>query len=312
MKALKLETIYNQTIWGNNVLSEIRNRPSNMEGTAWEISAHPSADCPVLNKEYEGKTLTDLIKENPIETLGSEVKEDRMLRLALLDAKESLSIQVHPNEEYAQKNENDHGKTESWYVLRAEEGAKLVAGCDFKTKEEIKQAIDEGTIEEHLTYHPVKEGDFIAIPAGTLHALGANILALEIGTNSNTTYRFFDFNRVDDQGNTRPLHIEKSLDVVTLGEQPVVVSTPLDGIEKEKLLTNVEEFEVYLVDTNDTYTIKLDGTRFKTISNLGEKVTLQYDDEEVPLDFTESMFIPASSSDIVVKGKTRLLIAQPK
>ena len=312
MKPIKLEPIYNQTIWGNDKLSTFRHRPANSEGTSWEISAHEGCDNLVLNKEYEGKTISQLIKENPIEMLGTEVKENRMLRVALLDAKESLSIQVHPDEEYAQKYEDDHGKTESWYVLEAEEGAKLVAGCDFTSKEEIKKAIDDGTIQDHLTYHPVKVGDFIGISAGTLHALGANIFAIEIGTNSDTTYRFFDYNRVDDKGNARPLHIEKSLDVVRTDYHPEIVSTPLDGQPKEKLLTNLEEFEVLLVDTEDSYTIHMDGTRFKTISNVKDDVILKYDDEEVPLEALESMFIPASSSDVTVIGKTRLLIGQPK
>ncbi len=311
MKPMLCTPIYNQTIWAGDKLNQIRKDPNALFGTSWEVSAHPSAETIIGNGEYKGQELSTLIAKYPIEMLGEGIKDNQMLRSAWLDAKESLSVQVHPGEAYAQANENDHGKTESWYVLKADEGATLVAGSDFNEKDEIRNAISNDTIESHLRRVPVKDGDFILIPAGTLHALGKGILAIEIGTNSNTTYRFYDYHRKDQNGNERELHLEKSLDVVNLEIKPEAIHTA-QLPSGTHVLCHDEAFDVSLtIGINETVLPKQDT--FRVITSVGdESITMICDDEEILVKPTQSLFIPASCNDIKCIGNVRLLIGTVK
>lgn len=305
MKIFKINPIYSKTIWGGNNIAAIRNLKEESIGTSWEISAHKAFDC-----EAEGKKLSELLKANPDELLGKGLTLNNMLRVALLDAKDYLSIQVHPDDEYGLKNDDDLGKNECWYVLQAGENATLVAGSDFKTKDELYKALKDDDLEKHLRYVNVKQGDFIAMKNGTLHALGSSILALEISTNSNTTYRFYDFHRKDADGNERELHIEKSMDVVDLTSNPDVISTPFDGLYKEKQLVNFPEFNVTLVDTNNSYKLNQNG-KFHTITNVKDPVILKTDEEEITLNYLDSLFIPSSINTIEIIGNTRIIIGEP-
>lgn len=310
MKPIRMNPKYDQTIWAGTRLDQIRRRPMNHEGTSWEMSGHPSYDSVIENGSLKGKTLRSAIEENKEEILGTALP--RMLRIAMLDAGQSLSIQVHPDDSYALSHENDEGKTESWYILDADPGAALVAGSDFTSKDEIRKAIETDTIEEHLHHIPVQRGDFIAIPSGTLHALGAGILAVEIGTNSNTTYRFYDFHRKDQYGHERQLHIDKSIDVVKLGTRSEKISTPEDGGAKEKVLCDLPEFSVTLVDIDGAYELIPDGTAFLTLTNVGKDASYTCEGETEALEYTRTLLIPASCSRITIQGSTRILIGKPK
>ena len=138
------------------------------------------------------------IHQNPHDILGPDYTLHEMLRLAYLDSQDALSIQVHPDDDYAKKHDNDFGKYESWYIIDALPNASLVAGTNISNQEIIKKALKNGTLDQYLQKWPVKKGDYIIIPQGMIHALGKGILALEIGTNSNTTYRFYDYQRKDE------------------------------------------------------------------------------------------------------------------
>ena len=312
MGPIRLTPIYDKTIWAGNRLAKIRNREWNGEGTSWEISVHPYAQSVIADGEQKGKTLASLIEADHDGILGAGVTDEDLLRCAFLDAKDSLSVQVHPGERYAREAENDHGKTEAWYILDADEGAELVAGSDFASKEEIRTAVKNGTIEQHLYRIPVKEGDFVQVPSGTLHALGAGILALEIGTNSNTTYRFYDYNRKDRDGNLRPLHIEKSLDVVVCGQTGAKVSTPVDHRAKVKRVADFPEYSVDLIDVAGEYSLSAWPASFRTLSCVKGEAELQEESGSTALAYTESVFLPASCGDITVKGDCRLLVGTPK
>jgi len=298
---LKLKVIYNQTIWQNNNLKRLRGL-NELAGTSWEVSAHPFADNIILNGELKGKTLTQVINEYSKNVLGKFELKD-MLRAAMLDAKGSLSIQVHPDEEYAVKNENDHGKTEAWYIIEAEENSTLVAGINLSSVKEISEAVKNDSIEEYVNNVPVKKGDFILIPAGMLHALGAGILAIEIGTNSNTTYRFYDYHRKDDKGNERELHLKKSLDVVNCNYMTKVVRGP--GVVLD------DTFTIELVDEEE-YILKPNKETFYIVTNLGANMSYTYDGEEYKFDYLESLFIPSSCDDIKFKENKRIMISYRK
>ena len=238
MKPFVLKPIPDYTIWGCDRISKARGYDKNY-GTWWEVSAHPYCTNEVLNIEGN-KTLQDLINENMEDVLGPGLTMHDVLRLAYLDTQDALSIQVHPYDEYAKENANDYGKSESWYILDAAKGATLVAGTKTEDADVIKEALNNGTLEAYLKYVPVKKGDYIIIPAGMLHALGKDILAIEVGTNSNTTYRFYDYKRKDASGNERALHLKESFDVADFTLQP----TFSKALEETHVIGDTPEFKV--------------------------------------------------------------------
>ena len=164
-------------------------------------------------------SLIHIFEKNPDDILGPGYTLHEMLRLAYLDSQDALSIQVHPDDTYAKKYNSDFGKYESWYILDALPGASLVAGTNISNQEVIKEALKNDSLDQYLQKWSVKKGDYIIIPQGMIHALGKGILALEIGTNSNTTYRFYDYQRKDSNGNYRHLHIKESFDVTDFSKQ---------------------------------------------------------------------------------------------
>lgn len=310
MYPLRLTPIYNQTIWANNKLSKLRGLADEGFGTSWEISAHPHAQCVIANGCYAGRTLQEVLDENKEAILG-KVPENRFLRLAYLDAKDNLSIQVHPYDDYAHEHEHDEGKTETWYILEAEEGATLVAGTTINDRDALYQAVQDNTVENYVRRIPVKAGDFVCIDAGMLHALGKGILALEIGENSDTTYRFYDYDRRDAKGNARELHIKKSFDVADFSLVCEPVHSPLHEVSEneEKQLVDREEFSVKLVDIHEEYHLPMDHTRFYTLSNVKADAILICNGEELDFPYMESILIPAACEDVTIKGSTRVLIS---
>ena len=312
MGPIKLTPIYNETIWAGKKLSEIRGYDWHSQGTSWEVGIHPSAQSVVAAGVNQGRTLASLVEEDHDGILGKAVTDQDLLRAAFLDAGESLSVQVHPGETYAREVSQDHGKTESWYILDAEPGATLVAGSDFTSRDAIKEAIDNNTIEDHLYRIEVKEGDFILVPSGTLHALGAGILALEIGTNSNTTYRFYDYGRTDANGNPRQLHVENSLDVVVCGQRGGYVETPIDNIPKVKRIADFPEYTVDLIDVCGEYVLPAHPDTFRTLSCVKGNAELIEGGENSVIEYTESVFLPASCKEVTVKGTCRLLVGTPR
>lgn len=310
MYPMKLKPVYDKTIWANDRLTTMRGMEEKGMGTCWEISAHPYAKNVILNGEYAGKTLDELIQADPQSILG-EKQLHQMLRLAYLDAREDLSIQVHPYDEYARAHENDEGKTESWYILEADKGATLVAGTTASDAAVIKAAVENDQVEDYVRKVEVEAGDFVCIDAGMLHALGKGILALEIGQNSNTTYRFYDYHRQDANGRERELHIDKSFDVADFGLHCNKVASPFTDADttQEKLLVDRREFSVRLVDVAGSYVLPQDEKRFYCLSNVSADCVLRYQGEELPFAFTENIFVPAGCADIEICGKARILVS---
>jgi mannose-6-phosphate isomerase len=210
-------------IWGGRSLEQLeRILPS--EGTiaeSWEIAAHQDGTTPVDNGPYAGKLLTQVQADLGLDLVGrhcawAQKRAKFPLLVKLLDAERRLSVQVHPPDAYALAHEGSElGKTEMWVVLHAEPGAEVILGVKAgTTRQAFRQAIENGHLEPHLHYVPVKAGDHICVPAGTLHAIMGGLLMVEIQQNSNTTYRVYDWNRLGADGKPRPLHIDKALDVI--------------------------------------------------------------------------------------------------
>ncbi|MFD3446479.1 mannose-6-phosphate isomerase, class I [Microbacteriaceae bacterium 4G12] len=238
-----LKPVFKQRIWGGTALRDTFNYeiPSNFTGECWGISAHPHGQSMVKNGEYEGLTLSELWKDHR-ELFGGQKGDYFPLLTKILDANDDLSVQVHPDNEYAQKHEKDAlGKTECWYVIDCKEGAELIYGHTAITKEEFQQRIEHREWDQLLRKIPIHPGDFFYIPSGTIHALGAGTLVLETQQNSDSTYRVYDYDRRDDQGSLRELHLKKALDVTNIPHedshyQPKVTS--LEGITITTFLEN--------------------------------------------------------------------------
>lgn len=214
---LFLNPVFKQMIWGGSQLKtefgyEI---PGDKTGECWAVSAHPSGDCAVREGIYEGKTLSQLWKEEP-GLFGNSGLDRFPLLVKIIDAKDDLSIQVHPDDAYAKEHENGSlGKTECWYILDCPKEGSLVVGHNAGSKEELEEMIHQGKWAELIREVPVKKGDFIQINPGTVHAIKGGLMILETQQNSDITYRVYDYDRLTD-GKPRALHIEKSIDVITV------------------------------------------------------------------------------------------------
>lgn len=244
-----LEPALQERIWGGTKLADVfgYHLPSNQTGEAWVISAHPNGPSKIRNGALAGKTLLDAW-QNHRELFGEHDNEDYPLLVKLLDAKTDLSVQVHPADHYAQKVENEpYGKTECWYVADAEPGAEIVFGHHAQTKEQLEQMIDQGEWDQLLRRIPVKKGDFVYVPSGAIHAIGAGIVILETQQSSDITYRVYDYGRKDDQGNDRELHLDSAKAVSTVPH--VATETRKAPVTKgaltEQQLVQSEYFTVY-------------------------------------------------------------------
>ncbi len=232
---LFFKPVFKQMIWGGNKMRETFGYeiPGENTGECWAISAHPNGDCTVDGGSYDGRTLSDLYAKNP-ELFGNPKSDRFPLLLKVIDAKENLSIQVHPDDEYAGVHENGSlGKTECWYILGCGENAKLVVGHNAKTRDELVEMIDNKRWDDLIRYVPVKAGDFVQIDPGTVHAITGDIMILETQQNSDITYRVYDYDRLMD-GKPRQLHCEQSKAVITVpaSENAVVSTSDTDAVQE--------------------------------------------------------------------------------
>lgn len=231
---IKMESVFKEMIWGGNKLKKVFGKkiPNDKIGESWEVSCHKDGISKAANGEYAGMKLTELVKTLKTDLTGKDGNTFSLF-YKIIDANDKLSIQVHPDDAYAQKHENSpFGKTEMWYIIDAEPGAKIGYGfnCDM-TKEEVKKAIEDGNLEQFINYIEVKPGEGYFIPAGLVHCLCEGVLVGEIQQNSNITYRIYDYNR-SYHGQKRELHADKALEVANL-KKTDIVSGKTDGVLAE-------------------------------------------------------------------------------
>lgn len=256
---LWMNPVFKQMIWGGNKLGskwgyEI---PGENTGECWAVSAHPNGDCTIKEGTFAGKTLSQLWSEEP-QLFGNAAGDRFPLLIKIIDANDDLSIQVHPDDTYAGKNENgSFGKTECWYILDAPEGATLVIGHNAKDRAELEDMIGSGRWEDFLREVPVKKGDFIQIDPGTVHAIKGGIEILETQQNSDITYRVYDYGRLQD-GKPRELHIEKSIDVITVPAKSVkesVINIATDAKNTMNELISCNYYRVWKLDVDGSMEI---------------------------------------------------------
>ena len=306
---VKLTPALKDYLWGGVRLKTEFNKNCDFDRVAesWELSAHKDGQSVVSGGAYDGLTLSAYVDALGKGALGtnSQKYDYFPLLIKLIDAKGDLSVQVHPSDAYALEHEGEYGKTEMWYVLDCDEGAALYYGFTRDvTREEYEAAIRDGKLTEILNRVDVKRGDVFFIPSGTVHAIGAGILICEIQQNSNTTYRVYDYNRRDKDGNLRPLHVAKALEVSNLQKSPDLPATP-DGADI--LLAACEYFEVRRLRIDGTATVSADETSFVSLMATEGAGTLTYEGGEIAFEKGDSLFIPAQNATFTVSGTCELV-----
>lgn len=305
-KPIKLNPTFKDYLWGGTKLKTQFNKICDMEKVAesWELSTHTDGESIVRDGEFAGKKLSEYIQLNP-DSLGKKASEFDFFPILIkfIDAKDNLSVQVHPDDEYSLKYNGEYGKTEMWYILDCEEGAELYYGFKKKiTKEEFKNHIEQNTLLEVLNSVKVKKGDVFFIEAGTVHAIGKGIVICEIQQNSNTTYRVYDYNRKDANGNTRPLHIEKAIEVS--------VTEPAKNYTAEgNILAKCKYFTVEKADINGKEKFPVTEDCFRSVIVTDGEGVLRLGDTKLDITKGDSVFIPAQNGEFEVLGNCEIIIS---
>lgn len=308
-------------LWGGQRLKDDFSKEIDMDPLAetWECSTHPDGPSMVASGEHKGKSLIQVIKEHP-EYLGTHPKTEGGLPILikLIDAKQNLSVQVHPDDAYAAKYEQGSlGKTEMWYVLDAAKDAQLIYGFYHDiSKERLKRSLEDGTVERYLQRVKVKKDDLFYIEAGTVHAIGAGILIAEIQECSNITYRMYDYNRTDKNGNPRPLHLKKALEVADrrgrqTPRQPMRVLRYQKGCASE-LLCRCKYFQAerQLINTErcrEMADFQTDSNSFQVLLCVDGCGTLFGEEEMIHFFKGDCIFIPADSMPLKLHGRAQML-----
>lgn len=319
MGILKLEAALKDYLWGGRRLVEEYNKKSDLPKVAesWEMSNHKDGSSTIVNGEYKGKSFKEYIEKEGKEVWGEHCKgyDNFPVMIKYIDAKDNLSIQVHPQDEYALKYENEFGKNEFWYILDCEPGAFLYYGVkEEMTKEEFRERIENGTICDYLNRVHVKKGDCFFIEAGTIHAIGAGIVIAEIQQCSNSTYRVYDFGRVGVDGKPRELHIDKAVDVTNL--VPGNKNGEADGeLIKEEgysslLLTDNKYFKCIKYDVHGAVELEATKESFNSVIIIEGNGTLTSSTESFKIRKGDSFFIPAGYGNYNISGNVKAIITR--
>lgn len=309
-------------LWGGSRLNDDFSKGIDLEPLAetWECSTHPDGPSSVASGEFCGRLLSDVLKEHP-ELLGThpETKSELPILIKFIDAKKDLSVQVHPDDAYAFDKENGQkGKTEMWYVLDAAKDAQLIYGFTRDMNPDtLRRSLKTGVIERYLQKIPVHKDDVFFIEPGTVHAIGAGTLIAEIQENSNLTYRMYDYNRTDKNGNLRELHIDKAMDVVnTKGSaaprQQIRVLKYVPGSATE-FICRCKYFQVerMLINTErcrELVSFQTDSTSFQVLlCTNGCGVLLEESGKALHFFRGDCIFVPADSETIRLHGKAQFL-----
>ena len=318
MKAIKLNPAFKDYLWGGTKLRDEYGKKCDLDKVAesWELSCHKDGCSVVADGEYAGLTLPQYIEKAGKAVLGTDCEKFEYfpILIKLIDAKQNLSVQVHPDNDYAMRVEGEYGKTEMWYVVDCEPGAGLLYGFKHEiSKEEFRRRIEDNTLLEVTNRVEVHPGDVFFIEAGTLHAIGEGILIAEIQQNSNTTYRVYDYGRVGADGKPRQLHIEKAIDVTRLAPatrpcgRPQAKPEAFDG-GSVLPLASCDYFTVKEMEVTSLAALMADEKSFHSLLLLDGSLTLSMGGEKLEMKKGDSVFVPAGSGDYTLTGKGRLIL----
>lgn len=317
MYPIKLSPVFKDYIWGGSNLKNNWNKNADSDKLAesWELACHRDGTTKIANGHYKNVSFKELILEKGKDFVGTKCEDISKFPVLIkfIDAFDNLSVQVHPNDDYALRVENEFGKTEVWYIIDCEPGSSLIFGFNKDiTKFEFEKSISEGTLLDLVNKVPVKKGDIFFIEAGTLHAIGKGILILEIQQNSNSTYRVYDYDRLDPLGNPRDLHVDKALDVTNLSELNMKDRTEncyvVENGYSKKTLAECEYFSSYIFDIEEDLTLNVDETSFHSIIILDSGLTLESKYGNMIMQKGDSIFLPAKFEDYKILGKGKLVL----
>lgn len=311
--------ILKERIWGGQTLLSKYGRklPSDSIGESWDVACHQNGISQVANGFLKGKSLKDIMREYGQDLMGSLFRDENNtkfpLLIKLLDALDVLSVQVHPDDEYAFTHENGElGKTEMWYIVDAKPGARLVYGIKSGTSpEDFAMAIKEASLEDYLYYIQVEPGDVLYIPSGMVHAIGEGIMICEIQQNSDTTYRVYDWNRLGDDGKPRDLHVEKALDVIDFkNKYPQKKLTGLSIKENggtRTYYTACKYFAMEKLDVCGSINEKTDGEKFFILTVVEGNGEIVYGGKCEKFNPGDSLMIPAAMGEYKIEGKSTII-----
>lgn len=293
---LKLKPVLEQTVWGGSKLREFRKINDDKDyGISWEVSAHPNATNIITNGHLQGLTLEEAFKNDPLEILGKKVKHTDVLRVSYINAKDNLSVQVHPAVKELEQNE-------IWYILDAPKDAKVILGLNIDDSESLAVSIASNDVESILETVPVSIGDFIYIPGGLVHALTSGVTVLEVGQNHDNTYRLFDYNR------GREVHVNESIEYTKYNVDPII--SKIDTVPQDDAVTSLaysgQDFVIEIVEGHN-YTSKSDINKYFVYTNLGDDCELIYNNNSTEFEKGESIIIPATLGDYKILGNLKLL-----
>ncbi len=316
---MKLAPAGKDYLWGGERLKTQYNKKLDFSPLAetWECSVHPDGQSVVSGGEYGGRTLASVLEEHP-EYLGAKALSRGQGTLPVLvkfiDAAKDLSVQVHPDDAYAMLHENSYGKSEMWYVLEAEPGAKVICGFEHNvTAPQLFKAAADGKLARHLHHVPAQKGDVFYIPAGTVHAIGAGVIVAEIQESSNLTYRLYDYNRLGKDGRPRALNMDKALQVLDMKAVGTIVPKERNiryyaGCARE-VLCRCKYFEAERIRLQTRFEFSVYDTSFQIIlcvDGSGEICNVE-GGTAVPFMKGDCLFLPADAGRFEVSGKAELL-----
>jgi len=302
---LKFDHKYVEKIWGGRKFENFRDDlPEGPIGESWDISAQESGMSIAQNGKLAGKSLKQLTEMYPQQILGKNIEADQFpLLLKIIDAQSQLSIQVHPDDQYAAKHPGEAGKTEAWYVIDADEDAYLIIGTEDCTESEFKKAVQNDEINQYVKKVRVEKGDIFFIKAGLLHAIGPGIMLAEVQQSSDTTYRVYDY------GRGRELHLSKALDVIDFklqSEKRKGLRVRGEEYDYSYFCLN-DKFALDIIKIKESYQAKGDQQRFYILTVVEGSGKLSSNDQEIELNETDSVLIPAYSEEFKIKGNLKLM-----
>ena len=316
-----LHPVHKDYLWGGTRLNDdfSKHIASDVVAETWECSTHPDGVSIAASGEWIGMPLDEILRAHP-EYLGRHARgcADLPVLVKFIDAKEKLSVQVHPDDDFARAKENgQNGKTEMWYVMDADPDSRIAYGLHHTVDRELfLNAVADGTVEKYLQFVPVRRNDLFFIPPGTVHAIGAGCMIAEIQQCSNLTYRLYDYGRTDRNGNTRPLHLEKGLAVANLDamqepRQPMRLLRYSGGTASE-LLCRCRYFQVERVLVNTELRREMAAFRpsaesFEIFLFLNGCGTMLCRDSMLQFFKGDCVFVPAGASEIRLHARTEFL-----
>ncbi len=319
---VKMQPVFKDYLWGGDWLKTLYHKQTDLDIVAesWELSAHDAGQSIVASGRHKGVSFGNYLDRIGRGYWGWKCQNlPRFpILIKLIDARDNLSIQVHPDDEYALEKEQEYGKNEMWYVIDCKPGAGIYCGFnrDDVTKEEVEQRVQDNTILEILNWIPAKKGDVFFIKAGTVHAIGKGMLICEIQQSSNCTYRLYDYDRRDRFGNPRELHLQKALDVINYEKYDPSSATMIrEGQEilpghlgsEAKLLGRCKYFESFLYEIDGNREIPLDQNSFISLLCLEGSGAIMKDDHKEAFSAGESFFLPTGEGKVVVEGSCKLV-----